>query len=83
MTKTFGKRATEIMNLLEKSKSTKNELFKKLVGPISHRMNYNSISKNVFSSKEIFCCERCGMQNDDKNYVHSNEECVVNSVLEE
>ncbi len=28
-----------------------------------------------------FYCEKCGLENKDRNYVHSDEECVISEVI--
>lgn len=51
--------------------------------PLRRGLDYSSVGRKTFLVDDLgFICEQCGFRHQDKNYVHSNEECTVHGVMD-
>ena len=60
------------------------KLAKSMLQPIRQRRDYQGLGRKLLGIEQLpgFHCAKCGLWNEDENYAHPNEECVVNEVLE-
>ncbi len=64
------------------------EHLKKYIGDPNTEMTRHQIERDVqrYSRSDdfgFFACHACGLFDDDVEYIHSDEECMVNQVLAE
>lgn len=57
--------------------------FNPFAEPLRSRRDYSSAGRKTFLVDDLgFICEKCGFRHQDKDYLHTNEECTIYGVMD-
>lgn len=72
----------KILDEYMQSSAGRQKLAASMAAPLRTRRDYTSVGRKIFMVEQLgFHCDKCGFMYEDKDYVHSEDECVVAEVL--